>query len=130
MVFGHTENLTELRNAIIALMYVVLFGTACFDKLKSMSVPSWFIEQFSKTFLGRYPLAVTLSYWSIAIFELALVLMFLFSLWIAWVLPFALIGAMGIFVFLLFGIRLIGDYQGSANMFTYFGISLLCLFVL
>lgn len=117
------------RSYAIILIYVILFGTAAFEKFKSLRTPDWFIKQFENSFLSKIPGAVAYSYWAIAVLELILLCMFLTSIFVPMLLPVALLISLFLFAFLLFGLRLIHDYQGSANMFVYFGVSLLSLFL-
>lgn len=117
-----------IRNFAIIFIYAVLFGTAAFDKWKTLSTPEWFGKQFEKTFINRLPGGASPGYWFIATFEALLTVGFLISFFNMAILPFALLGSLFLFGFLLFGLRLTYDFQGSANMFVYFGTTLLSLF--
>src|SRR5438105_4929406 len=121
--------ITNLRNIAIILIFAVLFGTSAIDKLKTMSVPEWFVKQFAGTFISKMPGGANLGYWLIAIFELALTLAFVASGFYAALLPYALTAALFLFAILLVGLRMISDFQGSANMFTYFGTTLISLYL-
>lgn len=117
-----------IRNYAIIFIYIVLFGTAAFDKWRSLTTPDWFIKQFDKTFISRLPGGAQFGYWLIATLEAVLAVCFIISIFNFMLLPFALLGSLFIFGILLFGLRLTYDFQGSANMFIYFGTTLLSLF--
>jgi len=118
-----------IRNFAIVFIYAVLFGTAAYDKWKTLSMPDWFGKQFENTFISRLPGGAKVGYWFIATLEALLTLCFLISFFNMAYLPFALLGSLFLFGFLLFGLRITYDFQGSANMFVYFGTTLLCLFL-
>lgn len=117
-----------IRNYAIIFIYAVLFGTAAYDKWKTLSMPDWFGKQFENTFIKRLPGGASVGYWFIAAFEAVLTIAFVISFFNIAVLPFALLGSLFLFGFLLFGLRITYDFQGSANMFVYFGTTLLSLF--
>jgi hypothetical protein len=118
-----------IRNFAIIFIYAVLLGTSTYDKWKSLTTPEWFKKQFENTFISKLPGGATLGYWFIASFEAVLTIAFLASLISFAVLPYALLGSLFLFGVLLFGLRLTYDFQGSANMFTYFGTTLLSLYL-
>lgn len=117
-----------ILNFAIIFIYTVLLGTAAFDKWKTLSMPDWFGKQFENTFIKRLPGGAKLGYWLIATFEIVLALLFIASVFNFGLLPYALLGSLFLFGFLLFGLRITYDFQGSANMFVYFGTTLLSLF--
>ncbi len=117
-----------IRNYAIIFIYAVLFGTAAYDKWKTLSMPDWFGKQFENTFIKRLPGGASVGYWFIAAFEAVLTIAFVISFFNIAILPFALLGSLFLFGFLLFGLRITYDFQGSANMFVYFGTTLLSLF--
>lgn len=121
-------SLQLIRNFAIIFIYAVLFGTAAYDKWKTLSTPDWFGKQFENTFISRLPGGASLGYWLIASLEALLTVGFLISFFNFALLPYALLGSLFLFGFLLFGLRLTYDFQGSANMFVYFGTTLLSLF--
>jgi len=124
--------MTELQpiiNYSIIFIYVLLFGTAAIDKWKTLSTPEWFCKQFENTIINRLPGKAAGGYWMIAIFELLITLTFIAALFNFALLPYALIGSLFMFGILLLGLRLISDFQGSANMFIYFGTTLISLYV-
>jgi hypothetical protein len=116
-----------IRNLAIIFIFVLLFGTATVDKWKSLSTPDWFIKQFSNTVIAQFPGGAAFGYWLIASLEALLTAGFLFSIFNFAFLPYALVGSLFLFGILLFGLRIANDFQGSANMFIYFGTTLLSL---
>lgn len=119
----------NICNFAIIFIYAILFGTAAYEKWKSLSTPEWFIKQFENTFVHRLPGGASLGYWLIATLEALLTLGFLISVFNFVFLPYALLGSLFLFGVLLFGLRITYDFQGSANMFTYFGTTLVALFL-
>lgn len=117
-----------ILNFAIIFIYTLLFGTAAFDKWKTLSTPEWFIKQFDNTFIKKLPGGATVGYWVIALLEAVLALAFIISVFNFTILPYALLGSLFLFGILLFGLRITYDFQGSANMFIYFGTTLLSLF--
>ncbi len=117
-----------IRNFAIIFIYLVLFGTTAFDKWKKLSTPEWFSNQFANTLLSKLPGGVALGYWIIATLEALLAICFFLALFNFGLLPYALLGSLFLFGILLFGLRITYDFQGSANMFIYFGTTLLSLF--
>ncbi len=122
-------DINTLRNFAIIFIYVALFGTAAWDKLKSFTTPEWFIKQFEPTFIAKMPGGAKAGYWMIAFFEATLTLAFLASAVYTDLLQYALCGALYLFGMLLIGLRVTYDFQGSANMFTYFAATLLSLYL-
>lgn len=130
--------LTLIRNIAIISIYLVLFGTAAQGKWSSLKTPDWFLKQFEKSIIARMPGGTSFGYWMIATVEAALTFSFLTAGAMLFLSPdlgleilrYSLIGAMFLFSFLCFGLRVTFDFQGSANMFVYFAASLLCLYVL
>ncbi len=116
-------------NFAIIFIYTLLMGTAAFDKWKSLSTPEWFGKQFENTFINKLPGKASLGYWLIASIEAVLTIVFIASIFNMALLPYALIGSLFLFGILLFGLRITYDFQGSANMFVYFGTTLISLFI-
>ena len=116
-------------NYAIIFIYTLLFGTSAFEKWKSLSTPEWFSKQFENTFISRLPGKASVGYWFISIAEALLTLAFIISIFNFSLLPYALLSSLFLFGILLFGLRITYDFQGSANMFTYFGVTLLCLLI-
>lgn len=123
-------NFQPVLNFAIIFIYTILFGTAAFDKCKSLSTPDWFIKQFENTFINKLPGKASVGYWLIALFEATLTVLFVASAFNFALLPFALLGSLFLFGILLFGLRLTYDFQGSANMFVYFGTTLVSLYLI
>ena len=119
--------LSTLRNFAIILIFTVLFGTAAFDKVKTLQTPDWFVKQFTNTFISKMPGGAAVGYWVVAFFESLLTIAFIASSVKMEILPFALTGALFLFGMLCFGLRVISDFQGSANMFIYFAATLISL---
>ena len=127
------ENFTPalLQSYAIVLIYSVLMGTAAWDKLKSFGVaPDWFVGQFAKTPIASIPGGAKIGYAVITLLETALAVMFVLSPFMPALLPWALTGSLFLFGILCLGLRLANEFQGSANMFVYFGATLLSLFVM
>lgn len=118
-----------ILNFAIIFIYTLLFGTAAFDKWKTLSTPEWFIKQFDNTFVKRLPGGASAGYWIIASLEVLLTFAFIISIFNFVLLPYALIGSLFLFGILLFGLRITYDFQGSANMFVYFGTTLVSLYL-
>jgi len=111
----------------IAFIYAVLMGTAAWSKLKSRSTPEWFVKQFENTAVAKLPIGPALAYWSIAIFEAILAILFILSPVFPVLNQIALSASLFLFGGLCFGLRITGDFQGSANMFIYFAATLISL---
>lgn len=120
----------KLISVAISLLYLALWGTAAYGKWSSLKTPDWFLKQFENTFFAKLPGGVAGSYWAIGCAELALALIFLASLFSASLLSIALIGSLFVFAGLIVGLRITFDFQGSANMYTYFAATLLCIWFL
>lgn len=122
-------NFIFMRDLAIIFIFSVLFVTSAYEKWKVLSVPDWFTKQFASSFAGKYPSFLRLSYWIIAGLELLLALLFVASVIMPTLLPLALILSLFLFGILCFGLRISYDFQGSANMFTYFTATLVSLFL-
>lgn len=117
------------------LLFIGTFGQASLEKWMSGGVPDWFKAQFEKTILNPFPGSIKLNYYFIATLELCVVALFFWSgvqlEFIAgrekFFLKGALVLALFVFFALGFGLRISGDYQGAANLFAYFGVTLLAL---
>lgn len=117
------------------LLFIGTFGQASLEKLMSGGAPEWFQKQFENTILNPFPGSISINYYLIALLELGVVLLFVLSgaqlEFLAGrdrtVLKAALVLALFVFFALGFGLRIAGDYQGAANLFAYFGVTLLAL---
>jgi hypothetical protein len=116
-----------LSDIAIIFIFAVLMGTAAWSKFSSLSTPEWFVKQFENTRIAKLPFGADLAYWKIAIFEAVLTIVFIASLFMPILLPYALTGSLFLFGVLCFGLRITGDFQGSANMFIYFAATLVSL---
>ena len=121
--------LTPIVILAIQFMHTVLFGTAAWDKLKGKKVPEWFLKTFEPTLLAKLPGGIRAQFWMIAGFETLLAVSFPLSVFIPDLLPFALLAALFLYGILCFGLRITGDFQGSANMFAYFAATIFSLSV-
>jgi hypothetical protein len=111
----------------ISFIYAVLMGTAAWSKLKSFSTPEWFIKQFENTAIAKFPKGPVLAYWSIALFEAVLTILFILSPVFPFLNQYALSASLYLFGGLCLGLRIVNDYQGSVNMFVYFAATLISL---
>jgi hypothetical protein len=132
---GNRTNLMSLMRLAVTLLILITFGLASFGKWMDGSAPQWFIDQFSKTWMGSMP--QTPMYLGIAIIEGLLAVGALVSLvkleWLrppAEILRWTLVGALFMFIMLGFGARLSGQFIDAASHFMYFSGTLLMLFVI
>jgi hypothetical protein len=132
---GNRTNLMSLMRLAVTLLILITFGLASFGKWMDGTAPQWFIDQFSKTWMGSMP--QTSMYLGIAIIEGLLAVGALVSLvkleWLrppAEILRWTLVGALFMFIMLGFGARLSGQYTDAASHFMYFSGTLLMLFVI
>lgn len=120
------DTISIIKIAII-FIYSVLFGTSALDKIKSLAVPDWFIQQFSKTPLATFPFLIKGGYWMITLLESLLFIGFASSIIFPGFLIYSLLLSLFLFGILCFGLRISFDFQGSANMFTYFAATLVSI---
>jgi hypothetical protein len=120
-------DLTHLRNLSISLIYAVLMSTSGFSKISRFETPDWFVKPFENTWINRLPGGAALGYWVIAILESVLAIAFMASVFAPALLPWALTGSLFLFCILCLGLRVTHEYQGSANMFVYFGTTLVAI---
>lgn len=113
--------------AIVALL-VAVFGEASIGKLVARETPSWFVEKFAPTWLGRLP--APLLWWSIAVAELTVLGLALGAVVMGGfvsvngaMLDAALLLAMLVFSGLCYGLRVSEDYVGGAQAFAYAALS-------
>lgn len=121
-----------LFRALVALLPMLILGEAGLSKLFAREVPGWFKDQFDGTWLGTLPLGP--QWWFIALAEVGAAGLCLASLasgeFLATDAPptflhFGLLAASAVFTMLSFGLRVAGDFAGSANGFYYAALSLL-----
>jgi hypothetical protein len=117
------------------LLFLSTFGLAAWSKLSVPGVPAWFETQFATTFLNAFPGALALNFYLIAVLEALVATGFAVSLarreflpgrGRAWLLSSLLLAEL-VFVVLGFGLRMTGDHAGAANLFFYFGATLVAL---
>lgn len=119
----------------VYLLYIATFAQASLEKFRSGGVPEWFKKQFEKTILNAFPGALTIQYYAIACLEALVVLLFFTSAVNMEFLPghgqifltFGLLLSLFTFFSLGFGLRMGGDFQGAANLFSYFGVTFVIL---
>ncbi len=117
----------------VYLLFLGTFGQASSEKFLSGGVPAWFTAQFEKSKLNAFPGALSFNYYFIAVLEAVVALLFLLSAGTLEFLPghergilkAALVLALFTFFALGFGLRITGDFHGAANLFMYFGVTLL-----
>ena len=80
---GPIMALHQVPGVITLVAIYIVFGTtftlAGGMKILEKSVPGWFKDQFSKTFLGSFP-GVAAAYWILALLECSVPLLLVFSL--------------------------------------------------
>ena len=116
-------------------IYSIVFFFAAFGKFSSGKVPEWFLKQFSGTILDLFPGALALQFYSIAVCEAIAFLIFVTGLLRREFLPsrdkvFLRAGltlACFIFAILEIGLQMTRDLNTSAQVFCYFGFSLLIM---
>ena len=109
---------------LLGILYLPIFSLAAIDKF-SGPVPSWFNQQFEKTFLVNFPGGLTLPYYGIACLEALTAALFLGSFFRRKFLQPALILSLITFAVLGFGLRLSHDFSGAFQLFGYFTLTFL-----
>jgi hypothetical protein len=124
------ETIDRLTLPLVRVSAALLLGVTwiipAWNKLSAGGVPGGFAERFSTTFLASFP-GIPASYYSIAILEAIAGLLAVGSLLTGEFLPgkkaplikAAVILSTLVFIQLGFGLRLTGDNDGAANLFTY-----------
>lgn len=128
---------TDLKYIAIQVLYLTTFGLASLAKWRPIGIPEGFIDRFGETWLGTLPGGLFLPYYTIAVSETLIFAFFLLSIGrLEWVkssdkmyLRLGLILSLFVFVILAFGLRLVGDFGGTANTFFYFGVTLFALYI-
>ena len=124
------------KMAAIYFMFLQTFALAAGEKWLGGGVPEWFAKQFGPTFMSKFP-GLAPSFFGIACGETVAALLFVASLAKGEILPdrtkpvlkLGLAFAALMFGALAFGQRLTNDFQGAANLFFYFGATLVALFI-
>lgn len=117
----------------INLLFLMVWGFAGLGKLLG-GMPSWFESKFGSTILARVP-GLTVSFWLLTGAELVALLLGVIALFrgefVGWCRPIwltaMLVWSLFVFLGLCFGQWLTGDFNGTFQLFTYFGITLLTL---
>lgn len=107
-------------------VFIPTFALAGLSKFAEPGVPQWFADQFGATFLASLP-GLPVAFYSIAILEVATTLFFVASLLTGelhknkapHILNLALFLAAMVFAQLGFGLRLVNEFTGAFNLFTY-----------
>jgi hypothetical protein len=114
----------------INLLMVMVWGFASTDKLKT-GIPAWFEGKFGSTLLARFP-GLTATFWTLTASELAALSLAIIALGRAefarsskptWLMAM-LVWSLFVFLQLALGQWLTADYNGTFQMFTYFGLTL------
>ena len=117
----------------INLLFIMVWGFAGLGKLLN-GMPSWFDSKFGSTILARVP-GLTITFWLLAGSELLALLLaaiallrgeFLGRFRPTW-LTAMLVWSLFVFVGLCFGQWLTADFNGTFQLFTYFGVTLVAL---
>lgn len=127
----------DLKIIAIQLLFLATFGLAAMAKWFPPGIPDGFINQFSDTWMAALPGGMFLPYYTIAVTEALAFILFLVSFFkMEWLqssskkyLKYGLILSLFIFVILAYGLRLVSEFQGTANAFFYFGATLLTLYI-
>jgi len=115
----------------INLMFLMIWGFTGIGKVVS-GVPPWFGDKFGQTILAKVP-GLTASFWLLTLAELlafalaagALVRGEFLGRRPAVLLQLMLVWSLFVFVQLGFGQWLTAEYNGTVQIFTYFGITLI-----
>lgn len=132
-----TKSLPSLKWLAIQCLLLMTFGLAGWAKWAPGGIPAGFQEQFGATFLAALPGGLFLPYYTIAVTE---TLAFFLALWSVFrreflpnrsrpILRAALTLSLFIYVILGFGLRLTAQFPGAANLYMYFGVTLLALWM-
>lgn len=129
--------LADLKFIAVQLLYIMTFGLTSYTKWTAAGVPQNFIDRFSNTVLAVLPGGTFISFYTIAIAETFALVLFLISVFkMEWLsesrkiyLESGLVLSLFIYLILGFGLRLAGEHGGAANLFFYFGITLVVLYV-
>ncbi|MCC5940042.1 MAG: hypothetical protein JJU37_00725 [Balneolaceae bacterium] len=132
-----STTIDDLKFITIQLLFLMTFGLASLSKWKNGGIPENFTERFGDTWMASLPGSLFIPFYSIVLLETAVVLLMAVSIFrMEWLrqsnklfLKAALILSLFVFVMLGYGLRLTGDFGGAANLFFYFGATLVALFV-
>lgn len=127
----------DFKYIAIQGLFLVTFGLASLAKWQRSGVSENFIEQFGDSWLALLPFGLALSYYTIALAETLIFVLFVLSVFkLEWLkesdkmyLRLGLIAALFVFVILAYGLRLTAQFGGAANAFFYFGVTLFSLYL-
>ncbi len=117
----------------INLLFLMVWGFAGLGKVRS-GVPAWFGDKFGATILARFP-GLTASFWLLTLAELLAFALALVALlrgeflsrgdptWLKTMLVWSLF----VFIQLGFGQWLTDEFNGTFQLFAYFGVTLVAL---
>lgn len=135
----HIKNITlsDLKLIAIQCLFLATFGLASYAKLVPIGIPESFTAQFADTWINWFPGGIFAAYYTLALLETAAFVFFIISIYrleflkthSKFYLKAGLILSLIIFVLLTYGLRLTGQFQGTANTFFYFGVTLFALYV-
>lgn len=132
-----STKLDDLKFLAIQLLILMTFGLASLSKWNNGGIPESFSDRFGETWMASLPGGLFIPFYSIVLLETAVTFIIIVSLarteWLAksnkLFLRMALVLSLFVFVMLGYGLRLTGDFGGAANLFFYFGTTLVALFV-
>jgi hypothetical protein len=115
----------------INLMFLTIWGFAGIEKILS-GAPPWFGDRFGQTLLAKFP-GLTATFWLLTLAELLALTLAAASLFRGEFLgkrspvflQLMLVWSLLVFVQLGFGQWLTGEYNGTIQIFTYFGVTLI-----
>lgn len=127
----------DLKFIAVQALFLVTFGLASLSKWKEGGIPDGFADQFGDTWLASLPGELAIPFYTIALMETFAFAMFILSVFrMEWqkesdkmYMRLGLILSLFIFVILSYGLRLVGEFGGTANTFFYFGVTLFALYV-
>jgi len=117
----------------INLLFLMVWGFTGIGKIQS-GVPSWFCDKFGATILARFP-GLTASFWLLTVSELLAFALALVALLRGEFLgghppvwrTTMLVWSFFVFIQLGFGQWLTDEFNGTFQLFAYFGLSLVAL---
>ncbi|MFT4703514.1 MAG: hypothetical protein ACI81R_001205 [Bradymonadia bacterium] len=120
----------NLPRLIAALLPMLVLGEAALAKIIARETPSWFVDQFKETWLGKFPAGP--QWWLVTLLELGAAGLLFAGLVTGEVmagsepvlLQYGMLLAALVFVMLTFGLRVAQDFAGAANGYFYTGVTL------
>lgn len=127
----------DLKYIAVQVLYLVTFGLTSLAKWKPRGIPEGFVNRFGDTWMSTLPGGLFIPYYTIAVSETLIFVFFLLSVSrIEWVkssdkmyMRLGLLLSLFVFAILAYGLRLIGEFGGTANAFFYFGVTLIALYL-